>query len=163
LIVKPETFDALNREAQPYPSFLLPEDGGTALSLFAAGFWGWNDGIHLIRAGLTIDFVDTDADKLFEMATLMPEGHAFHVDDAYDFGSRAAMEGREWDVVSVDPFMGNMQERSWEMLYLWLTVARKMLTLTVKSDVELPEDDTWTSSYFPRNERVGWLVMRHDV
>jgi hypothetical protein len=162
LIVKPETFDALNREAQPYPSFLLPKDGGTALSLFAAGFWGWNDGIHLIRAGLTIDFVDTDADKLFEMALLMPEGHAFHVDDAYDFASRAAMEGREWDVVSVDPFMGHMQERSWEMLYFWLTVARKMLTLTVKSDVELPEDDPWTASYFPRNERVGWLVMRRD-
>jgi hypothetical protein len=161
LITKPETFDALNREAQPYPSFLLPTEG-TALSLFAAGFWGWNDGIHLIRAGLTIDFVDTDADKLFEMASLMPEGHAFHVDDAYDFASRAALEGREWDVVSVDPFMGHMQERSWEMLYLWLTVARKMLTLTVKSDVELPEDDPWTASYFPRNERVGWLVMRRD-
>jgi hypothetical protein len=162
LITKPETFDALNREAQPYPSFLLPDDGGTALSLFAAGFWGWNDGIHLIRAGLTVDFVDTDADKLFEMALLMPEGHAFHVDDAYDFASRSAMEGREWDVVSVDPFMGHMQERAWEMLYLWLTVARKMVTLTVKSDVELPEDEAWTSSYFPRNERVGWLVLRRD-
>jgi hypothetical protein len=163
LIAKPASFDALNHNAQPYPSFLLPKDGGTALSLFAAGFWGWNDGIHLIRADLTVDFVDIDADRLLEMASLMPEGHAFHVDDAYDFASRAAMEGREWDVVSVDPFMGHMQERSWEMLYLWLTVARKMLTLTVKSDVELPEDDSWTASYFPRNERVGWLVMRRDA
>jgi hypothetical protein len=162
VIAKPETFDALNRNAQPYPSFLLPKDGGTALSLFAAGFWGWNDGIHLIRAGLTVDFVDTDADRLFEMTLLMPEGHAFHVDDAYEFASRAGMEGREWDVVSVDPFMGHMQERSWEMLYLWLAIARKMVTLTVRSDVEVPEDDTWTASYFPRNEKVGWLVMRRD-
>jgi hypothetical protein len=37
-----------------------------------------------------------------------------------------------------------------------------MVTLTVKSDVELPEDEAWTSSYFPRNERVGWLVLRRD-
>jgi hypothetical protein len=161
LIVKPATFDALNREAQPYPSFLLPT-AGTALSLFAAGFWGWNDGIHLIRAGLTIDFVDTDKDRLFEMATLMPEGHAFHVEDAYVFAGRAAVENREWDVVSVDPFMGHMQERAWDLLYLWLTITRQMLTLTVRSGVELPDMEGWTASYFPRNAAVGWLVMRRD-
>jgi hypothetical protein len=160
-LVKPTTFDALNREAQPYPSFLLPTEG-TALSLFAAGFWGWNDGIHLIRAGLTVDFVDTDKDKLFEMATLMPEGHAFHVDDAWDFTERAAMEGREWDVVSVDPFMGDMAERVWETFYLWLTVARQMVTLTVKADTTLRSPDGWTESFFPRNSRVAWMVMRRD-
>jgi hypothetical protein len=160
-LVKPVDFEELNRSAQLYPSFLLPTEG-TALSLFASGFWGQNDGIHLIRAGLTIDFVDTDKDKLYEMATLMPAGHSFHVEDAYDFASHAALQSREWDVVSVDPFMGHMQERSWEMLYLWLTITRKMLTLTVKSDIELPETDGWTTSYFPRNHRVGWLVMRYD-
>lgn len=162
MIVKPATFDALNREAQPYPSFLLPKDGGTALSLFAAGFWGWNDGIHLIRAGLDIDFVDTDKDKLFEMAALMPEGYAFHVEDAWEFAELAAIEGREWDVVSVDPFMGNLAARAWETFDLWLEIARKMLTLTVKANIELPEIEGWTASYFPRNARVGWLVMRRD-
>jgi hypothetical protein len=161
LIVKPATFDALNREAQPYPSFLLPTEG-TALALFGAGFWGWNDGIHLIRAGLTVDFVDLSKDRLFEMATLMPEGHAYHVDDAWDFTERAAMEGREWDVVSVDPFMGDMAERVWETFYLWLTVARQMVTLTVRADTRLQAPEGWTQSFFPRNSRVAWMVMRRD-
>jgi hypothetical protein len=161
LIAKPVTFDALNRAAQPYPSFLLPTDG-TALSLFAAGFWGWNDGIHLIRAGLMVDFVDTDKNKLLEMATLMPGGHVFHVEDAWAFASTAAIDGREWDVVSVDPFMGDAAKRSLDTLYLWLTVARKMVTLTVKSTVTVPEHKGWTSSLFPRNHRVSWLVMRRD-
>jgi hypothetical protein len=162
LITKPTTFDALNREAQPYPSFLLPKDGGTALSLFAAGFWGWNDGIHLIRAGLTVDFVDTDKDKLYEMMTLMPEGHAFHVEDAWDYAERAAMQGREWDVVSVDPFMGDQAERVWETFYLWPTIARQMVTITVKTDTKLNAPDGWTMSFFPRNSRVAWMVMRRD-
>jgi hypothetical protein len=161
LITKPASFDALNREAQPYPSFLLPTEG-TALALFGAGFWGWNDSIHLIRAGLTVDIVDTDKDKLYEMATLMPEGHAFHVDDAWDFTERAAREGREWDVVSVDPFMGDMAERVWETFYLWLTVARQMVTLTVRADTRLQVPDGWTQSFFPRNSRVAWMVMRRD-
>jgi hypothetical protein len=162
LIVKPESFDALNRNAQLYPSFLLPTEG-TALSLFAAGFWGWNDGIHLIRAGLTIDFVDTDKDKLFEMAALMPEGHTFHVEDAFEFAERAAMEGRDWDVVTVDPFMGDMAERVWDSLYLWLTIARQMVTVTVKTDTKLNAPDGWTTSFFPRNHRVAWMVMRRDA
>jgi hypothetical protein len=162
VIAKPETFDALNRNAQPYPSFLLPKDGGTALSLFAAGFWGWNDGIHLIRAGMTIDFVDTDADKLLETAELMPGTHAFHVDDAWDFVEQAAEDGREWDVVTVDPYMGNLAERVWERRSLWTKVARKMVTVTVHVDRPLYAPSGWTPSYFPRNERVGWLVMRRD-
>jgi hypothetical protein len=162
VIVKPESFDALNRNAQVYPSFLLPTEG-TALSLFAAGFWGWNDGIHLIRAGLTIDFVDTDKDKLYEMASLIPSGHAFHVEDAWDFAERAALQGREWDVVTVDPFMGNLAERAWETRYLWLTIARQMVTLTVKVDTQLDEPEGWTTSYFPRNSSVGWMVMRRDA
>jgi hypothetical protein len=166
LIVKPAGFDELNRAAQVYPSFLLPKDGGTALSLFAAGFWGWNDGIHLIRAGLTIDFVDTDRDKLFEMASLMPQGHAFHVDDAWEFAARAVNADREWDVVSVDPFMGDAADRAWDTFHLWTMVARKMLTLTVTSDkrnMQLYAPEGWTMSFFPRNERVDWLVMTRDA
>jgi hypothetical protein len=159
LIAKPETFDQLNRNAQPYPSFLLPTEG-TALSLFAAGFWGWNDGIHLIRQGLTCDFVDTDSDKLWEMATLMPEGHAFHVDDAWEFAEHAAMQGREWDVVSVDPFMGNMAEKVWSTLYLWPTIARRIVTVTVKTDTHLNAPEGWETSFFPRNASVAWMVMK---
>jgi hypothetical protein len=159
LIAKPETFDNLNRNAQPYPAFLLPDEG-SALCLFAAGFWGWNDAIHMVRKGLTCDFVDTDGNKLWEMLTLMPEGHAFHVEDSWAFASRAAHDGREWDVVSVDPFMGDAAERSWETLYLWLMIARKMVTLTVKTDTQLNVPEEWNPQIFPRNDRVAWLVMQ---
>jgi len=155
----PVDFDHLNRNAQVYPAFMLPDEG-TALCLFAAGFWGWNDGIHMVRKGLTCDFVDTDADKLWEMMTLMPEGHAFHVEDAWKFAAEAAHAGKEWDVVSVDPFMGNAAERVWDSLYLWLMLARKMLTVTVKTNTVLNVPSDWTVDFFPRNPHVAWMVMK---
>jgi hypothetical protein len=71
----PITFDQLNRNAQPYPGHLLPE-GGTGLALFAAGFHGWNDVIHMARKHMAVHCVDVDADKLWDMLSadgeLMP-------------------------------------------------------------------------------------------
>ena len=158
-LTKPASFDHLNRNAQIYPAFLLP-DTGTALCLFAAGFWGWNDGIHMIRRGLDCTFVDTDTNKLWEMATLLPEGHAFHVEDAWAFASEAAYAGREWDVVSVDPFMGDCADHALETLHLWLMVTRSILTLTVKEDAKVTVPDGWDAQFFPRNSRVSWMVLQ---
>jgi hypothetical protein len=153
------TFDAVNRAARPYPSYLLPKEG-TVLSLFSAGFLGWNDCIHFARAGLTCECVDTDADKLWEMASLYPSGWAFHVDDAWDFAERAAMAGRDWDVVSVDPFFGDAAEKAWQSMYLWVTLATKLVTLTVKPDTKLNTPEGWVSSYYPRSSGAAWMVMR---
>lgn len=158
-VVAVNTLDDLQRQARPYPAHLLPETG-TALGLFAAGFHGWNDCIHFARKGLQTTCVDIDQDKLLEMAAVYPEGWEFRVDDAWEFAERSALEGREWDVVSVDPFFGDAAERAWETLYLWVTLAKSMVTLTVKSDTQLNTPDGWTSSFYPRSDNAAWLVMR---
>jgi len=154
-----ESFEQINRNACPYPAFMLPH-GGTGLCLFAAGFLGWNDVIHMVRKEMTVDCVDTDKDKLWEMATLYPEGLACHVSDAWEFAERAVHDGRQWDVVSVDPFFGDAAEKAWETLYLWTSLARKLVTLTVRSSTQLNVPDGWTSDFFPRNDRAAWLVMK---
>jgi hypothetical protein len=153
------TFPQINRQARPYPSYLLPTPA-TALAIFAAGFLGWNDCIHLVRAGLECDFVDSDQLRMMEMASLYPAGHRFHVEDAWNFAERAAYEGRKWDVVTVDPFFEDMAQKAWASLDLWLSLARIFVTLTVHEDTELPVPAGWSQSYFPRGADVGWLVMQ---
>jgi hypothetical protein len=153
-----QTFDEVNLQARPYPSYLLPKEG-RALCLFAAAFWGWNDGIHMIRAGLTCEFVDSDRDRLWEMSTIYPGGHIFHVEDAWEFATRSALDGREWGVVSVDPFFGDAGDRALRDLGLWTTLATKLLTLTVPPDHDPDEVEGWKSSLFPRSSNASWLVM----
>lgn len=153
-----ERFHRVDIQARPYPSYLLPKEG-KALCLFAAAFLGWNDGIHMIRAGLTCDFIDTNKERLWEMATIYPDGHSFHVDDAWAFATRAALDGRDWDVVSVDPFFGDAADQALHDLGLWTTIATQLITLTVPSDHEPDEIEGWKSSLFPRNGKASWLVM----
>lgn len=153
------TFDRLNREARPYPAYLLPKHG-TALGLFAAGFHGWNDIIHFARKQMRVDCVDLDSDKLWEMAALYPSGFAFHAEDAWDFADRALKKGRKWDVVSVDPFLGDAAERAWKDIYLWSGIARNLVTLTVASDAHLNVPQGWTADFFPRSSSAAWMVLR---
>ncbi len=161
-------YGKINRNAQPYPAYLLPE-GGTALALFAAGFHGWNDVIHMARKEMEITCVDVDYDKLWEMAEIYPNIMTFYVKDAWDFATEAAEQGREWDVVSVDPFMGGAAEKAWESIPLWMSLARETVTVTVAKDAEfvlsegpVAERDRWTYSTFPRSSRASWLVLRRS-
>lgn len=153
-------FRSLSEQARPYPSYLLPKHG-TALALFAAGFHGWNDVVHFARAEMRIDCVDVDGNKLWEMAELYPGGCAFHVEDAWEFAERAFKAERRWDVVSVDPFLGDAAERAWGDLFLWCGIAKRLVTLTVASDTHLNVPEGWTASYFPRSSRAAWMVLRH--
>ncbi len=153
------TFDHINRNAQPYPAYLLPE-GGTALALFSAGFYGWNDVIHMSRKQMSIDCVDTDADKLWEMAGVYPPPFNAHAEDAWEFAARAAAEGREWDVVSVDPFMGDAAERAWDTLWLFASLAVNLVTLTVDPDRPIWAPIGWMADLFPRSRKAAWMVLR---
>ena len=153
------TFDYVNRQARPYPAHLLPE-GGTGLALFSAGFHGWNDCIHMARKEMRVHCVDTDADRLWEMAAIYPEGWAFEVADAWECAERAVRRGEKWDVVSVDPFFGDAAEQAWETLYLWTSLARSVVTLTVRPDTRLNTPDGWTAGYFPRSSGAAWMVLR---
>lgn len=149
----------LQREARTYPGYLLPR-GGTALALFAAGFHGGNDAIHFLRHNMVCDCVDTDAEKLEEMADLYPDGWRFHIEDAWEFASRAFRDEQEWDVVSVDPFLGDAAERAWKDVYLWTSLARHLVTLTVSSDGHLNVPEGWDAEFFPRSSRAAWMVMQ---
>lgn len=148
------TLEEVRRQARPYPTHLLPEDG-TALALFGAGFHGWNDVIHM--AHLEIDCVDVDGEKLAAMSLIYDRFHA-HEEDAWEFAT--ANQGRKWDVVSVDPFFSRDAERAWETLSLWVALASQLCTVTVHDDTDLAPPDGWTSSYFPRNGEVGWMVLQ---
>ena len=159
-------YGKVNRNAQPYPAYLLPK-GGTALALFAAGFHGWNDVIHMARKEMDVTCVDVDGDRLWEMAEIYPNIMTFYVKDAWEFAEEAAAEGRKWDVVSVDPFMGDAAEKAWESIPLWMSIAGEVLTLTVASNTEfvhsegpVGEGEGWKYSLFPRSSRASWLVLR---
>ncbi len=159
-------YNRINRNAQPYPAYLLPA-GGTGLALFSAGFHGWNDVIHMSRKGMYVDCVDVDSEKLWQMAQIYPGGWSYHVEDAWEFADTARAEGRQWDVVSVDPFMGDAAERVWGDIPLWMSLTRKMLTVTVASNTEfslaegpVAEGERWKYSMFPRSSRASWLVLR---
>lgn len=154
----PADFDAVTRQARPYPSYLLPKDG-TALALFAAGFWGWNDSVHFARAGMKCDFVDTDEQRLHEMTNLYPSGK-YHTQDVWEFAETAVLRGDRWDVVSIDPYFGNAAEHCWATMYLWVSLARHLVTLTVKRTTQLNAPVGWDVSYFPRGGNAAWMVMK---
>lgn len=157
------TLESINYRAREYPAYLL-RDGETGLGLFSAGFHGWNDVIHFYRADMVGTCVDLDGQKLGEMARIYPAGWRFEVEDAWGFAERAAYEERRWDVVSVDPYLGDAADRVWETLPLWLSLARRVVTVTVEGDEEPSLPSGWTHSFFLRGEtphgsNVNWLVL----
>lgn len=159
------TFDAISKQARPYPTFLVPGKStalpgrATALALFAAGFHGWNDAVHFARRGLPCECVDLDQRKLLEMQAIYPDDWEFTVADAWEFAEKhSGIE--QWDIVSVDPFLGDAAEKAWRTLYLWVSLARQLLTLTVTSDAHFNVPEGWTCSFFPRSSSVAWMVLR---
>lgn len=154
----PTSYDEVNRRACPYPSYLLPE-GGTGLALFSAGFYGQNDVIHMARKRMHVTCVDLDEEKLWTMAELYPAGWEFRVDDAWEFAERRVHDGITYDAVSVDPFMGDAADEVIDTFYLWVTLARKLLTVTVAANTRLNIPIGWNHHYYPRSERASWLVL----
>lgn len=158
-VVTISSLDDLQRQARPYPAHLLPEMG-TALGLFAAGFHGWNDCIWFARAGLQTTCVDVDDDKLLEMAAIYPEGWEFRVDDSWEFATTAFAIGRKWDVVSIDPYKGIMDD-ALQDLELWCSLANKLVTIGCFLNEPLPQiPHGWKTHTFPRSDTVGWLVLQ---
>ncbi len=157
-VIPGPTFDWINRNAQVYPAHLLPA-GGTALSLFSAGFYGHNDVIHMARKEMEIDCVDVDQDKLWHMAQTYPNVMTFHVKDAWEFAAGAIGEGRTWDAVSVDPFMGDAAEKAWGTMWLWGSLATKLLTVTIDPKQPPWTPGGWESYVFPRSSRAAWMVL----
>lgn len=160
----PTSFDEITRAARPYPANLLPQ-GGTALALFAAGFHGWNDVVHMARKEMQVTCVDVDSDKLWQMAHIYPDGWEFRVDDAWGWAHECVIRNTTYDVVSVDPFFDDSTQKVWDSIDLWTSIARQLVTLTVYRDTELAVPTGWETSYFQRGvgksgNDVGWLVLQ---
>lgn len=92
----------------------------TALVLFCAAFLGRQDAFWINEAGLVGTCVDTDEKKLDEMWMLYPDSWEFVAMDAYEF---AASSGRQWDVVTLDPFT-NEFTRCADNLEGWCRLAK---------------------------------------
>jgi hypothetical protein len=149
------------QQARPYPTHVL-EGCETGLVLFAAAFLGHNDAIHFAEAGIRTLCVDVDEERLREMEQLYPADWGFHANDAWEFAR--AVEGYPVaDVVSADPFTGDMMARVLSSLELWCSLARKAvvvgITLDLTSAYATPTG--WNASLFHRANDVYWLVLEH--
>jgi hypothetical protein len=152
------TLERVQKNARSYPGYLLPR-GGTALGLFAAGYHGWNDCVHFLRANMTADCVDLNQPLLDEMADIYPDDWEFHCQDAWKFGRQAMRQGRQWDVVSVDTFLGEATRRSMSSLDLWTSLATEMVTATAPLGSETKAPPGWQAFAFPRSPRAEWVVL----
>lgn len=144
-------------DAGPYPSMRLPV-GGTGLCLFSAAFLGAQDAIHMARAGMELDLVDTDEARLAEMAPLYPLART-HARDAWDFAAAARDRGRVWDVVSADTWTGEMAARSMASLELWCAVASEMVTVTHTGGLQYAVPAGWAGRISRRSPLASWLVL----
>jgi hypothetical protein len=151
------TFAEITREARPYPAYLL-SGAETALALFSAGFYGHNDVVHFARRRIVTTCVDTDAERLREMAQVYPKSWDYVVEDAWKFAERSA--GRVWDVVTVDPFFGRAAARVWKTLDLFLALAGRLVTVTIPLAWHKPAPAGWSQDTFPRSSDAAWLVLQ---
>ncbi|MBA3565267.1 MAG: hypothetical protein H0W31_00240 [Actinobacteria bacterium] len=154
------TLEHVAMQARPYPTYLL--DGcETGLCLFSAAFLGHNDAVHFAEAGLLTTCVDSDGERLSEMQELYPEEWGFFEDDAWEFAERW-LDDVKWDVVSVDTFTGETEQRSLKSLGLWCALAEKAVTVTVTNQqlgtYTVPAG--WTDSLYARTAGVFWLVLK---
>lgn len=149
----------ISLEARPYPAYLL-NGCQTGLAVFSAAFLGWNDVIHFARKGIQTTCVDRDGERLAEMEAIYPTDWEFVVSDAWEFADKAAGQELTWDVVTVDPFMGEAAEKVWRTLDAFLCLADRMVTVTVPSGWIRRPPRGWQHSLFPRARGVSWLVLR---
>lgn len=141
-----------------YPKGLL-DACDTALVLFAAGFYGRQDGIFIADAGITATCVDIRPQRLRDMAAVYPGSWEFFVDDAYEF---AALTERRWDLVSIDCPSGAFV-RCAELVGLWCSLARVAVVLgTGKGTVVEPPEGWRVTDVIQRSQFSGgvyWSVL----
>lgn len=151
-------FSRLSREAREYPGYLLA-GAETGCCLFSAAFLGVNDVVHFARRGIETVCVDVDVERLERMREIYPSTVELVAGDAFEFVERARAEGRTFDAISVDPFLGNAERRVQRELPAFLELARKVATITIANVRKIPELDGWNVSTFPRSPVASWLVL----
>lgn len=98
-----KTLDEIRAETgKRFPVHLL-EGARTGLCLFAAEYYGRGDLIHLYDAGLKVDFVDLNAERLGEMFVAYRQARPV-VYDAFLLVEEAHAAGARWDIITADPW-----------------------------------------------------------
>jgi hypothetical protein len=119
--------------------------------LFGAGFYGANDAIHMLYEGmLDVTVVDSDKEKMHEMAGIYPGAWYWHIADLTTWLPNMVQHKYQskWDVISVDAPMG---------MFPWVLsnfdtialLANKYLVITMSTQLSLIEQ-------FPKNK--DWTV-----
>lgn len=100
-----------------------------ACCFFAGAFLGRNDAAYLHTAGITdVACVDTDEAKLIEMHEIYPPTWKWLARDAYEVARETQDSRRKADVVTVDPWTGDIGRALWA-LPLWLAVTERVLII----------------------------------
>lgn len=111
-----------------FPNPRMFSDCKTALCIFSAEWLGIQDAYWIAKAGLIGECVDLKGHLLDEMRELYPKDWQFHERDAYEFAEEAVEDGRQWDVLTLDPWCGQF-DRCANLMEMWTTLARKVVIL----------------------------------
>lgn len=154
------TLEHVARDAGAYPVELV-EAADSALILFAAAFMGRNDAIHFATEGVRdVTLVDLDAGRLEMMRGLYrDEGWKWIAGDAWEVARELAEAGERFDVVSVDTFTGEAEEKSLGSLGLWTSLANEAVVATASSDSAYRVPTGWSTRIVWRSLHVYWLVL----
>lgn len=165
MIAAPETLEEIRDEfsGASYPHDVLVT-GGTALVVFAAGFFGRQDAYWVAEANMRATCLDVDADRLDAMAAVYPTDWDFIEADAYTWAPAAV---GQWDVVSVDCPTGHF-EKCAELLPVWCRLASRAVVLGAgPNHDELAPPPGWRllearrrSNYVPGG--VWWAVLEAE-
>lgn len=154
----------MNAQATPvnFPTDVLRPSDAT-LSLFVAAFGGRQDCAHLRDAGvLAAMCVDNDREKLDAMRGRYPESWTFVCGDGFEFIDNAR---GKWDVLTLDPWGGEMQGFVRERLPKLLAMTRRTLILGValpslaEALVALARLGRRDLRVIVRSENAVWVVV----
>lgn len=149
-----------------FPVHLLRKED-TVLCLFCAAFGGRQDAAFLRDAGLKrVRCVDRDVVKIQEMAPLYPD-FSFATDDVFEmlWGVKEPVdEFRRWDVITADPWTGNMDERLRGFLPALLAMTKRVLILgcgvgEVEKTAKALSDLGHLVQRIKRSDTAFWLVV----
>ena len=90
----------------------------TALCLFSAAWWGRQDAYWVADAGLHGTCVDTDGQRLAEMAEHLSVAAGGSINRTRSTTASTSLGRQQWDVVTLDPFT-SLVDRCAEDLGLW--------------------------------------------
>lgn len=151
-------------DSRPYPVELL-EETSSALILFAAAFLGHNDAVHFAEAGVPdVTLVDIDGERLEEMRALYRDDRwRWITGDAWEMAEAAQASHERWDVVSVDTFHGDAEERSLGNLASWTSIARRAVVVSAAAGAIYHVPAGWGSRLLRRSSSAYWLILERPA